>query len=224
FYCEVIMDEAGKMNQMVQKLLNLEHMEFGDDSMEIIDFDMDEMIRNMMVSTKVLLDQKGGTITYDRETEDMMVSGDSFMMEEVLKNYISNACNHLAGDMRVRILAEESPDRIPESDYGSGTGGGGGFSSGNTAGTGSGAGAGTGSRLRISVFNTGEPIPADDLEKVWVKFYKVDKARTREYGGSGIGLSIVKAIMERHQCPYGVYNTKEGVCFWFECRRSRAGG
>ena len=256
FYCEVIMDEAGKMNQMVQKLLNLEHMEFGDDSMEIIDFDMDEMIRNMMDSTRILLDQKGGTITYDRKTEDMMVSGDSFMMEEVLKNYISNACNHLAGDMRVRILAEDSPVRTPGSDYGAGSGSGAGFGSGNTAGTGSGtgntagtgsgtgntagtgsgagttagtgtgtgggAGAGSGGRLRISVFNTGQPIPPDDLEKVWVKFYKVDKARTREYGGSGIGLSIVKAIMDRHHCPYGVYNTKEGVCFWFECNRSRS--
>ena len=39
-------------------------------------------------------------------------------------------------------------------------------------------------------------IPEEDLPNIWDKFYKVDKARTREYGGSGIGLSIVKAIME----------------------------
>ena len=49
---------------------------------------------------------------------------------------------------------------------------------------------------RVSVFNTGMPIPEDSLPHLWEKFYKVDKARTREYGGSGIGLSIVKAIME----------------------------
>ena len=53
------------------------------------------------------------------------------------------------------------------------------------------------SLIHISVvFNTGDAIPEEDLEKIWIKFYKVDKARTREYGGSGIGLSIVKAIME----------------------------
>ena len=51
--------------------------------------------------------------------------------------------------------------------------------------------------VRVSVFNTGTPIPEEDIDKVWIKFYKVDKARTREYGGSGIGLSIVKAIMDR---------------------------
>ena len=71
-------------------------------------------------------------------------------------------------------------------------------------------------RVRVSVFNTGEPIPDKDIENIWNKFYKVDKARTREYGGSGIGLSIVKAIMELHHRGYGVINHKDGVEFWFE--------
>ncbi len=73
-----------------------------------------------------------------------------------------------------------------------------------------------GASVRISVYNTGEPIPEEELEKIWVKFYKVDKARTREYGGSGIGLSIVKAIMEGHHQKYGVMNHPGGVEFWFE--------
>ena len=53
-------------------------------------------------------------------------------------------------------------------------------------------------KVRTSVFNTGKPIPESDIDKIWTKFYKVDKARTREYGGNGIGLSIVKAIMDAH--------------------------
>jgi len=71
-------------------------------------------------------------------------------------------------------------------------------------------------RVRVVVFNTGECIPECDLDKVWIKFYKIDKARTREYGGSGIGLSIVKAIMDSHNRPYGVVNRDTGVEFWFE--------
>jgi signal transduction histidine kinase len=70
--------------------------------------------------------------------------------------------------------------------------------------------------LRVSVFNSGENIPQDELENIWEKFYKVDKARTRAYGGNGIGLSIVKAIMERHEKNYGVENKPDGVEFWFE--------
>ena len=77
-----------------------------------------------------------------------------------------------------------------------------------------------GPTVRISVFNTGENIPEEELDKIWIKFYKVDKARTREYGGSGIGLSIVKAIMDAHQKECGVYNTREGVTFWFELQKA----
>ena len=54
------------------------------------------------------------------------------------------------------------------------------------------------------------------MPKRWTKFYKVDKARTREYGGSGIGLSIVKASMEAMGRLYGVENVSGGVNFWFE--------
>ena len=73
-----------------------------------------------------------------------------------------------------------------------------------------------GARIRVSVFNTGQPIPEEALPNLWTKFYKVDKARTRAYGGSGIGLSIVKAIMESHRQAYGVENREDGVEFWFE--------
>ena len=70
--------------------------------------------------------------------------------------------------------------------------------------------------MRVSVFNTGQPIPEDSLEHIWEKFYKVDKARTREYGGSGVGLSIVKAIQDSMGQAYGVNNYEDGVEFWFE--------
>ena len=76
-----------------------------------------------------------------------------------------------------------------------------------------------GDRVKITVFNTGIPIPEADIPNVWKKFYKVDKARTREYGGSGIGLSIVKAIMESHNQEYGVRNYDNGVEFWFTLDR-----
>ena len=74
--------------------------------------------------------------------------------------------------------------------------------------------------MRVSVFNTGDAIPQEDLDKVWIKFYKVDKARTREYGGSGIGLSIVKAIMDSLNRQCGVLNRDGGVEFWIELDRN----
>ncbi len=70
--------------------------------------------------------------------------------------------------------------------------------------------------VRVRVFNTGENIPEEELDNIWIKFYKVDKARTREYGGSGIGLSIVKAIMDAHHHECGALNREDGVEFWLE--------
>jgi signal transduction histidine kinase len=69
--------------------------------------------------------------------------------------------------------------------------------------------------LRISVFNTGEGIPSEDLEEIWEAFYKVDKSRNRQFGGSGIGLSIVKEVFENHGFEYGVKNLRNGVSFYF---------
>lgn len=75
-------------------------------------------------------------------------------------------------------------------------------------------------RVRVTVFNTGSHIPEEDLPRVWESFYKVDKARTRAYGGTGIGLSVVAAIMKAHGMPYGAYNCRsahgDGVEFYIE--------
>lgn len=73
-----------------------------------------------------------------------------------------------------------------------------------------------GGNIRVNVFNEGDHIADEDIDKLFIKFYKADKARTREYGGSGIGLSIVAATMAAHGKSYGVYNVPDGVVFYFE--------
>lgn len=67
----------------------------------------------------------------------------------------------------------------------------------------------------LSVYNSGPNIPENDKENIWERFYKVDKAHTREYGGSGLGLSIVRSVIELHCGTYGFKNLPEGVEFYF---------
>lgn len=180
FYCEVIMDEARKMNTMVKNLLSLNQLEFGNDVVTMERFDIVALIRNVLNSSKILMDQKEIHLIF-KEEEPVYVWADEFKIEEVVTNYISNAIHHCEFDkvIEVKIQREDS-------------------------------------LVRVSVFNTGQPIPEEDLDKVWIKFFKVDKARTREYGGSGIGLSIVKAIMDSLHRECGVRNYDNGVEFWFE--------
>ena len=71
-------------------------------------------------------------------------------------------------------------------------------------------------KIRVSVFNTGSQIPEAHLEKIWGRFYKEDTSRNREAGGTGIGLALVRAIMNNYQNNYGVINKEDGVEFYFE--------
>jgi len=73
----------------------------------------------------------------------------------------------------------------------------------------------TDGKIKFSVFNTGDRIPEESLPHLWEKFYKVDKARTREYGGTGLGLSIVKALSLVYKEECGVENKDDGVLFYF---------
>ena len=69
-------------------------------------------------------------------------------------------------------------------------------------------------KIRLYVYNTGNNIPKEILKKIWGRFYKADTARTRENGGTGIGLALIKAIMNNYDNKYGVKNFPNGVEFY----------
>lgn len=180
FYCEVIVDEACKMNKMVKKLLSLNQIESGNNQVSFERFDIAELIQDIIASTNIFFQQKNVVLQYEI-TNPIYVWADEYMIEEVITNYISNALNHVDFERIIKITLEQEEEVV-----------------------------------RVSVFNTGELIPEEELDNIWIKFYKVDKARTREYGGNGIGLSIVKAIMTSMNQECGVINKEKGVEFWFE--------
>ncbi|OME87604.1 hypothetical protein BK120_05515 [Paenibacillus sp. FSL A5-0031] len=70
------------------------------------------------------------------------------------------------------------------------------------------------SSVRVALKNEGMPIPEEDLPYIWDTFYRADHSGSRELGGTGIGLSIVKAILQRHESEYGVFNEADGVTFY----------
>ena len=210
FYTGVILDEAGKMNKMVQKLLTLTHLEFGSEKAEMTRFDAAQLILSELSSAVLLANENDihvritqaktgsqdvhtdetGRIYLDQELSPVYVWSDEFMTEEVFQNYFSNAVHHAKS---VEKQGSGQKDKVIDIRFEQKE-----------------------NCVRISVFNTGDPIPEDSVGRIWEKFYKVDKARTRAYGGSGVGLSIVKAIMELLHQDYGVINYDNGVEFWFE--------
>ena len=180
FYCDVIIDEASKMNTLVQKLLTLNKIEFGDNDTRMERVDISELLDNVISSFTLLAEQKNAKIVKNY-AQGIYGWGDQFEIQQIITNYLSNAINHISGEKMIDVKVSNINDE----------------------------------RIYISVFNTGNPIPEDELENIWQKFYKIDKAHTRDYGGTGIGLSIVKATVESMGQEYGVKNYDNGVEFWF---------
>lgn len=183
-YCEVIVDEADKMNTVVKKLLTLNELEFGKSTISMARIELTAFIGNCIQALEILVKQREIKLFFS-SSEQIFVWADESKVEEVFNNYFTNALHHVpvGGRIQVALVQEEK-------------------------------------KVRVSVFNEGEPIPEESLPLLWDKFYKIDKARTREYGGSGIGLSVVKAMMEAIHQNYGVTNQKDGVEFWFELERA----
>ncbi len=74
-----------------------------------------------------------------------------------------------------------------------------------------------GENIRIEVTDHGMGIPKDKLDSVWDRYYKIDKNHRRAIIGSGLGLSIVKNILDLHGADYGVDSEEgKGSTFWFE--------
>ena len=120
------------------------------------------------------------------ENEQIEVYADDFYIEQIITNYVTNAIKHAQEINGEKVIKIENKVDIENN------------------------------IVRVSVFNTGENIQEEESQRIWNRFYKGDKARTREDGSTGIGLSIVKAIMNNYKKDYGYKNKFDGVEFYFE--------
>ena len=141
FYCEVIIDEASKMNQMVKNLLALNELEFGNEVVTMEHFDLTAMIHNILQSAQILFEQKQVRLVFE-EQEAIYVWANEYKLQEVFHNYISNALNHVDGEKIIKVTIQRQKEQV-----------------------------------RVGVFNTGNPIPKQDIEKIWDK---IGRASCRE--------------------------------------------
>ena len=120
------------------------------------------------------------------ETSEINVLADDFYIEQVITNYITNAIKHVKEIEGNKIIQIENEVNVEKN------------------------------KVRVKVFNTGDNISDENINRIWNRFYKIDEARNRNDGGTGIGLSVVKAIMNNYGNSYGVINKEDGVEFYFD--------
>ena len=185
FYAEVILDESNKMDTLVKQLLELMKLEYGKREFNNKEFDIVELINEVIRKCKVMIEEKDIEIKFE-VNNPVMVYADDFYIEQVITNYFTNAIKHakeVNGIKQIEIRIEQNKED---------------------------------DKTRISVFNTGNNIDEEHIDKIWGRFYKEDSSRNRTDGGTGIGLALVKAIMNNYQNAYGVINKENGVEFYFE--------
>lgn len=118
--------------------------------------------------------------------DEINVFADDFYIEQVITNYITNAIKNVKEIDGEKRITIENIVNVEKN------------------------------KVRIKVFNTGNNIKEEDMTRIWNRFYKVDESRNRQDGGTGIGLSFVKAIMNNYGNSYGVINKENGVEFYFD--------
>lgn len=186
-YLDTIIDEADKMNKLVMDMLELSKLEAENMTLKMEPFNIRELTSNILIKHKNNFEKHNLHLSFilnNISEESEIVIGDSFRIESVIENFVTNAIKYSPENEHVNVSLSEKDNTVV-----------------------------------FSIENTGTHIKPEDLEKVWVQFYRVDKARSRAQGSNGLGLSIVKTILTQHRSVFGVMNTKDGVLFYFSLNK-----
>jgi len=177
----IIIDETDRLNLLVNDILNLSKLENNVDELDIKEFDLVELINNILNKYKIIKE----TENYIFETKlpnKAIVLGDVNKISQVIYNLINNAINYTGKDNLIKIEVEELRKSY-----------------------------------RVNIIDTGNGINEEEINIIWDKYYKNEKNHKRSKIGTGIGLSIVKNILDKHNYIYGVKSRKnKGTIFYFE--------
>lgn len=184
-YLDIIIDETAKMNKLVMDMLELSKLESENMVLKIEPFNIKNMISDILLKYKNNIQKHNYRLSFTlNQISCEEVLGDSFKIESVIENFLTNALKYTPEGENINVILAEKDDDI-----------------------------------LFSIENTGVHLTPDELDKIWVQFYRVDKARSRAQGSNGLGLSIVKTILKQHNSSFGAMNSKDGVVFYFTLKK-----
>ncbi len=183
-HLNVIIDEADRLNLLVNDFLMLSQMQSGVTILEPEVFSLKEIAAGILRSYGVLTERESYHINLECD-EEMLVFADPHRIKQVLSNFISNAVRYSGEKKEVLVSIERTENGV-----------------------------------LCRVTDQGEGIPADELEHIWERYYKVQRnSADGPSGGSGLGLAIVKEILSLHKARFGVESeVGRGSTFWFELK------
>ena len=182
-FLEIIDRHSERLSRLIDDLLTLSNFELGKTELLKEEIAVGDLVNEVFEVFKEKAEQNGITLVHHCPLELPVVVGDSDRLQQVLVNLIDNAIKYTPTGGIVTVTAHVVHD--PES----GTQTHNGIAPGITQ---------QGEWIELAVTDTGSGIPEEDLPRLTQRFYRVDKARSRELGGTGLGLAIVKHIVQAH--------------------------
>ena len=184
----VIKRNAQKLLGLINQLLDLSKLEAGGMKVRSRQLNIVPIVRGIAFSFESSAGLRKIDLSVSAEEDDIEVYVDTGMLEKILVNLLSNALKFTpeGGEVAVTLTAVY---RLPDGPHH------GGQASPDERGVSGGRGEGV---VEIEVSDTGIGIPPDQLDKVFDRFYQIDASQTREQEGSGIGLALVKELVEIH--------------------------
>ncbi|MBP1744868.1 MAG: signal transduction histidine kinase [Firmicutes bacterium] len=182
---DIISQESDRLGVLVDDILDYSQIQSGLMELDVTNFDISEMIREIIRKYEVVLGESGMRIIFSG-ARAAAVRGDKVRIEQVLHNLIKNAINYSPDGRDIEVQVED-----------------------------------TGSRARVKISDHGVGIPEEELEFIWDRYYRTKGIKKRKIYGSGLGLSIVRSILEAHKAGYSVESREgSGTTFWFELDKS----
>lgn len=172
-FLDIILKQSDRLNLILEDLLQLSKIESGQMQFVREPLDIASLIERTLAMIKPLADKKRHRLISDIASNLPPVTGDQERLAQVLSNLLDNAIKYTPEGGQVSLTARRIS--LPDSTTGVEQAG-----------------------IELMVADSGIGIPEKDRPRVFERFYRVDKARSRELGGTGLGLAIVKHIVEGH--------------------------
>jgi signal transduction histidine kinase len=187
-HLDSIREQTVLLTHLVNDLRDLSMAESGQLKLERLSSDMVDLIQKKLAQFEVNARQKNVRLTLETQSTILPINIDAKRIEQVIGNLLSNAIRHTPEGGQITVSVKPS-EVVTEPAKNS---------------------------LIVSVADTGEGIPADNLPHIFERFYRVETSRSRSEGGAGLGLAIVKQMVEAHGGRVWVQSMAgEGSTFYF---------
>jgi two-component system, OmpR family, phosphate regulon sensor histidine kinase PhoR len=186
-FLNIIRQNAERLGRLIADLMTISRLELKTEPLQPASYYVNTLLSESFDSMLPLAERKHINLSFEPAPEKAEFFCDAEALHQIMVNLIDNALKYTAEGGAIKITAKVNPPAHNRHE-----------------------------EVEVSVVDTGIGVPDEDQPRLFERFYRVDKARSRELGGTGLGLAIVKHLVQAQGGSLGVQSVlHKGSRFWF---------